>query len=71
MSVQKLKGCPRCNKTFECNPGHIAQCQCHGIVLSAEQNAWMEQKYTGCLCSNCLKQLALELDLFKEKYIFR
>lgn len=71
MPSQKLKTCPRCNASFECTADNIVQCQCFGIVLSAEENAWLEQQYTGCLCPTCLQQIKLEVHLYKEKYIFR
>ena len=71
MPLKEFKSCPRCNKKFECDPGNIEQCQCYGIVLSAEEIAWMEEKYKNCLCSNCLRQISTELAFFKEKYIFR
>ena len=36
------RNCPRCNKTFECKVGNIAQCQCSSIVLSEEEKAKRE-----------------------------
>ncbi|MBL7733193.1 MAG: cysteine-rich CWC family protein [Chitinophagaceae bacterium] len=71
MCRHEIKNCPRCQQVFECKPGNIAQCQCYGIALTAEQRAYAEQRYADCLCAACLQQLAQEWDLFKEKYVYR
>lgn len=71
MSRHETKSCPRCKAPFECKPGKIVQCQCFGIVQSIEQRAYIDQRYSDCLCRDCLKHLSNELNLFKEKYIFR
>lgn len=71
MCQHESKSCPRCKKTFECKPGNISQCQCYGIEMSSEQRAYIDQRYTDCLCRDCLQYLSIELNLFKEKYIFR
>lgn len=71
MCKHEVKKCPRCHNPFECKPGNITQCQCYGIELSIEQRAYIEQRYDDCLCRDCLLYLSNELNLFKEKYIFR
>ena len=71
MSQHEVKNCPRCKAAFECKPGNITQCQCTTIRLTAEQRAYIAQRYNDCLCNACLEYLSDELDLFKEKYIFR
>ncbi len=71
MGLHEIKTCPRCYTAFECKAGNITQCQCFSIRLTEEQKAYIDQRYTDCLCSNCLQGLANELDLFKERYIFR
>ncbi len=71
MCKHETKNCPRCGIAFECKAGNIAQCQCCGIELNAEQRAYIEQRYNDCLCRDCLQYLSNELNLFKEKYIFR
>lgn len=71
MCQHETKNCPRCNKAFECKPGNITQCQCFGIVMTTEQNAYIELRYSDCLCRNCLIQLQNEVELFKEKFIYR
>ncbi|MEO6611003.1 MAG: cysteine-rich CWC family protein [Chitinophagaceae bacterium] len=71
MSQHETKNCPRCKTVFECKPGNITQCQCFGLVISAELRAYIEQRYNDCLCRDCLQWLSDELNLFKEKYIFQ
>ena len=60
--------CPRCNKTFECKVGNVAQCQCSKIVLSEEEKAFIADRYQDCLCLNCLLDLQNKYTFFKEKY---
>ena len=71
MCLHETKNCPRCKKTFECKPGNIVHCQCYGVSLNDEQRAYIEQRYADCLCRECLLYLKQELNLFKEKYMFR
>lgn len=71
MYKHESKNCPRCRAAFECKPGNITQCQCYGIKVGPELKAYIEQRYSDCLCRNCLQYLSAELNLFKEKYIFR
>ena len=71
MCQHEKKHCPRCRAEFECNPGNIIHCQCYGFKLGDELKAYLEQKYDDCLCRNCLEYLSVELNLFKERYIFR
>lgn len=71
MCTYENKTCPRCKKPFECKPGNITQCQCFGIKFSIEQKAYIEQRYSDCLCRDCLGTLQNEIELFKEKFIYR
>jgi Cysteine-rich CWC len=48
------KLCPRCQAPFECRVGNIAECQCSGIQLTAEDKAFIASNYTDCLCRDCL-----------------
>jgi Cysteine-rich CWC len=72
MSTQKENShCPRCGRNFVCNPGNIQACQCSGIPLSAEQKAFIEERYQGqCLCKDCLLELGNKAELFMEKYFY-
>lgn len=71
MPANEIKDCPRCQKPFECNPGNIVRCQCYGIKLTEEQQAYIEQHYSDCLCRDCLENLQPEIDLSKEKNLYR
>lgn len=68
MCLHESKNCPRCKKAFECKPGNITQCQCHGIELTPALKAFIEQRYNDCLCRDCLQFLQQELNFFKEKH---
>ena len=71
MCMHEQKACPRCKAMFECKPGNITQCQCFGIQISDEQKSYIRERYNDCLCRKCLHSLQNEIELFKEKYIFR
>lgn len=66
MCMHETKSCPRCQAAFECKPGNITQCQCYGIPLTDELRAYVEQRYSDCLCRDCLLYMGEELNLFKE-----
>lgn len=68
--MHEAKTCPRCNTFFECKAGHIAHCRCNNIQLSIEVLAFIEDRYTDCLCLNCLLQLKNRFVFFKEKFLF-
>jgi hypothetical protein len=48
--------CPRCGGGFECgvNAGH---CDCFGIRLTDRLRAELAERYSGCLCLRCLREL--------------
>jgi hypothetical protein len=71
MCLHETKNCQRCNVAFECKAGSVTQCQCYEVTLSAEQRAYLEQRYSDCLCKSCLIQLKEEFELFNEKFIFQ
>ncbi|RZM06127.1 MAG: hypothetical protein EOO88_53835 [Pedobacter sp.] len=68
MCAHEEKYCPRCNKRFECKPGSIAACQCVGVNISVELRAFLKERYSDCLCNECLVYLSAEPNLFKERY---
>lgn len=53
--------CPRCGGGFECGvqAGH---CACFGIRLTERLRAELAERYSGCLCLPCLREL-IEADL--------
>jgi len=66
MCQHETKSCQRCNEPFECKPGSITQCQCFGVMLTAEQRVFLEQKYTDCLCRKCLLEIQQQFELSGE-----
>lgn len=70
MYKHEPKSCPRCKQFFECKAGDIANCHCSSIPLTLEQTAFIEDRYTDCLCNSCLKDLTYKYTLFKEKFLF-
>lgn len=71
MAYHEKKCCPRCANPFECKAGNITQCQCFDVQLTTEQQAFIEDRYKDCLCRDCLLQLRNQVELFKEKFIYR
>ena len=68
--MHEIKACPRCGKSFECKQGDITHCQCFGLKISHEEEAYITEKYPDqCLCRDCLQQLQSRYILFLEKEI--
>ncbi len=59
------KHCPRCEIAFECKVGNITQCQCYGITLNNEEQQWISNQFTDCLCFRCMKALRTEYNIAK------
>ncbi|MEZ2441094.1 cysteine-rich CWC family protein [Chitinophaga sp. RCC_12] len=57
MACHETVTCPRCKRTFECRVGTILRCQCQDVVLSEEERYFIQQKYSGCLCADCLRDM--------------
>jgi hypothetical protein len=70
MCKHEEKSCPRCGVKFECKVGDITNCQCYGIQLNVEEEAFVASQYNECLCRNCLLQLKQRYTLFVEKKVF-
>jgi Cysteine-rich CWC len=70
MYKHEEKSCPRCSARFECKVGDITNCQCYGIELTIEEEAFVASQYNECLCRNCLLQLKQRYTLFVEKKVF-
>ena len=64
----ELKACPRCQRSFECKPGDIGNCQCHGLQFTSATKEFIAKKYDDCLCRQCLLELNNQQILFKEKF---
>jgi hypothetical protein len=50
--------CARCGSGFHCGSGDPTPCACTGLRLDAVLLATLRQRYTGCLCLSCLRELA-------------
>jgi len=50
--------CPRCAEPFICRNDDIIHCECVNVPLSAEDRAYIAERYDTCLCVGCLKILA-------------
>ena len=48
------KICPECGKEFECT--HDIGCFCGNYTVSEENLKLLKEKYSDCLCEDCLKQ---------------
>jgi len=69
MPLHEQKLCSRCEQPFECKAGTISQCLCNAVVLTAEERAFIEERYKDCLCVTCLKDLKNKYVFFKEKFL--
>jgi hypothetical protein len=63
MLGSKSKKCPRCGKTFECQPSSILLCQCSAIKLTEEERALIQTQYQECLCIQCLEVLKEQIKI--------
>jgi hypothetical protein len=70
MYKHEEKRCSRCGECFECKAGDIVNCQCYGIELTTEEEAFIASHYTDCLCRFCLLQLKSRYHLFLEQKFF-
>ena len=52
--------CPRCGGGFHCGAQDATPCPCTTVKLSADLQASLRQRYTGCLCEACLQALTAE-----------
>jgi hypothetical protein len=50
--------CARCGGAFRCGANDASPCACTGLQLNADLLAALRARYTGCLCLNCLRELA-------------
>ncbi len=50
--------CPRCGSAFHCGIDDEAPCACPGVQLDAALQQRLRERFSGCLCMNCLRALA-------------
>lgn len=60
MFKHEEKICPRCNEKFECKVGSILLCQCTTVKLNEAEKDYINEKYSDCLCADCMKELRAE-----------
>lgn len=58
MSLQASERCPRCGGGFHCGISDTAPCACSTLNLDAATLAELRSRYAGCLCMNCLREVA-------------
>ena len=58
MSAVASDRCPRCGGGFHCGANDAAPCACTALKLDATLLADLRRQFNGCLCLNCLRQLA-------------
>jgi len=68
MPAHEQKNCPRCDQGFECKVGDISNCQCGNIILTPGDREFIEERYSDCLCLNCLRELKSGHTSFREKF---
>ena len=54
--------CPRCGGPFACGVGadRATPCFCVSFALGAERLAQLREKWSDCLCADCLAALAAD-----------
>jgi hypothetical protein len=49
--------CPRCGGGFHCGMNDAGPCPCADIALDAPLQQRLRERYRGCLCLRCLREL--------------
>jgi hypothetical protein len=52
------KQCARCGATFICKVDDLPHCQCVNVSLPLAALEALKDRYSDCLCSRCLKEIA-------------
>jgi len=52
--------CPRCGGAIHCGVNDASPCACTTLVLAPAALAALHERYSGCLCLRCLRQLQLQ-----------
>lgn len=53
----EIKICQRCENSFECKVGDVANCQCSTVSVTAAANDFLEKTDYDCLCKKCLSTI--------------
>jgi Cysteine-rich CWC len=50
--------CPRCGSSFDCGAADLSTpCACKAVALDATALVALRQRYAGCLCVTCLRDI--------------
>jgi Cysteine-rich CWC len=49
--------CARCGGDFHCGANDAAPCACTSIALDAATLASLRERFAGCLCLACLREI--------------
>jgi Cysteine-rich CWC len=49
--------CPRCGEAFHCGANAATPCACGTLRLGEATLQALRERYSGCLCLDCLRQL--------------
>jgi Cysteine-rich CWC len=50
--------CPRCGGDFHCGAADPSTpCACKAVALNARTLAALRERYAGCLCMTCLREI--------------
>jgi hypothetical protein len=52
--------CPRCGGGFHCGVADARPCACTAVGLDAALRVELAQRFRGCLCIACLRELAAD-----------
>ncbi|MDO8999193.1 MAG: cysteine-rich CWC family protein [Bacteroidota bacterium] len=61
------ENCPRCKDEFICKPKNLSTCDCMKIRLSPEEQNFISEKFSTCVCNKCLKEMKHEYLLNYQK----
>lgn len=51
--------CPRCGGAFHCGVNDVEPCACTTLRLDDATLADLRQRFDGCLCLACLRELSM------------
>ena len=60
MSEKESNTCPRCHTAFTCRADEIHLCQCSVVTLNDDERKYISERFDGCLCANCMKEMQQE-----------
>jgi hypothetical protein len=64
---QEQSSCPRCGKAFQCMATEIGNCDCYGLKLGEDASRYISEKYSECLCLQCLQEINQQEFSFRDQ----